>query len=49
MNLRRSVIEARLGDVRNAVFNDFEVGEADLSLAPRVSHNHSWKGRSASA
>ena len=33
ISLRRSVIEARLGDVRTAVFNDFEVGEADLSLA----------------
>jgi opacity protein-like surface antigen len=34
ISLRRSVTEARLGDVRDAVFNDFSVGEVDLSLAP---------------
>jgi hypothetical protein len=34
ISLRRTVTEARLGDVRNAVFSDFSVGEADLSLAP---------------
>jgi opacity protein-like surface antigen len=33
INLRRTVLEARLGDVTRAVFNDFELGEADLSLA----------------
>jgi hypothetical protein len=33
ISLRRTVIEARLGDIRNAVFNDFEVGDGDLSLA----------------
>ena len=32
ISLRRTVIEARLGDIRNAVFNDFEVGDGDLSL-----------------
>jgi len=34
ISLRRTVLEARLGDVRDAVFNDFSVGEIDLSLAP---------------
>lgn len=34
ISVRRSVVEARLGDVRNAVLNDFSVGEPDLSLAP---------------
>ncbi len=34
ISLRRTVVEARLGDVRNAIFNDFSVGEPDLSLAP---------------
>lgn len=33
ISLRRTVTEARLGDVRDAIFNDFAVGEADLSLA----------------
>lgn len=31
--LKRTVVEARLGDVTRAVFNDFELGDADLSLA----------------
>ena len=34
ISLRRTVLEARLGDVRNAIFNDFSLGELDLSLAP---------------
>jgi len=34
ISLRREVTDANLGDVRNAVFNDFSVGEAALSLAP---------------
>jgi opacity protein-like surface antigen len=34
ISLRRTVTEARLGDVRAAIFNDFSVGEVDLSLAP---------------
>ena len=33
MSLRRTVTEARIGDVTAAVFNDFSVGESDLSLA----------------
>jgi hypothetical protein len=33
MNLRRTVVEGRLGDVTRAVFNDFELGDAELSLA----------------
>lgn len=33
INLKRTVVEARLGDVTRAVFNDFQLGEADLSLA----------------
>jgi opacity protein-like surface antigen len=33
IHLKRTVVEARLGDVTRAVFNDFELGEADLSLA----------------
>lgn len=34
MNIRRTVTDARLGDVKAAVFNDYAVGDADLSLAP---------------
>jgi hypothetical protein len=34
ISVRRTVLEARLGDVRDAIFNDFSVGEPDLSLAP---------------
>lgn len=34
ISLRRTVTDARLGDVTAAVFNDFSVGSADLSLAP---------------
>jgi hypothetical protein len=34
ISLRRTVTDTRLGDVRAAVFNDYFVGEADLSLAP---------------
>lgn len=33
INLKRTVVEARLGDVTRAVFNDYQLGEADLSLA----------------
>jgi hypothetical protein len=33
INIKRTVVEARLGDVTRAVFNDFKLGEADLSLA----------------
>ena len=33
IRLKRTVVEARRGDVTRAVFNDFELGEADLSLA----------------
>ena len=33
MNLKRTVTEARIGDVTAAVFNDFDIGEGDLSLA----------------
>jgi opacity protein-like surface antigen len=33
INLKRTVVEARLGDVTRAVFNDFGLGESDLSLA----------------
>ena len=34
ISLRRTVTDVHVGDVRNAIFNDFGVGEADLSLAP---------------
>ena len=33
INLKRTVFETRIGDVTRAVFNDFELGEADLSSA----------------
>jgi hypothetical protein len=33
MNLKRTVVETRLGDVTRALFNDYKLGEADLSLA----------------
>jgi opacity protein-like surface antigen len=33
INVKRTVIEAHLGDVTAAVFNDFDVGISDLSLA----------------
>ena len=33
IHLKRTVVEARLGDVTRAVYNDFDLGEADLSLA----------------
>ena len=33
INLKREVVEARLGDVTQAVFNDYHLGEADLSLS----------------
>jgi opacity protein-like surface antigen len=33
INLKREVLEARLGDVTQAVFNDYHLGEADLSLS----------------
>ena len=33
IHLKRTVLEARLGDVTRAVYNDFDLGEADLSLA----------------
>ena len=33
MFLKRTVTEARIGDVTAAVFNDFDVGESELSLA----------------
>ena len=34
ISMRRTVTDAHLGDVRDAIFNDFSVGEFDLSLAP---------------
>lgn len=33
INLKREVVEARLGDVTQAVYNDYHLGEADLSLS----------------
>ena len=33
INLKRTVVDTRLGDVTRAVFNDFELGEPDLSSA----------------
>ena len=33
MNIKRTVTEARIGDVTAAVFNDFDIGESDVSLA----------------
>jgi opacity protein-like surface antigen len=35
INLKRTVTEARIGDVTTAVFNDFNIGVSDLSLATR--------------
>jgi len=35
ISLRRTVTEARIGDVTAAVFNDFSVGDADLSLSTK--------------
>jgi opacity protein-like surface antigen len=32
VNLKRTITEARLGDVTAAVFNDFNIGQADVSL-----------------
>ena len=34
INLKRTVIERNLGDLTIAVFNDFDAGSPDLSLAP---------------
>ena len=33
IKVKRTVVEARLGDVTRAVFNDYKLGDADLSLA----------------
>jgi hypothetical protein len=33
IHLKRTVIDARLGDVTQAVYNDFDLGDNDLSLA----------------
>lgn len=33
INLKRTVFDTRIGDVTRAVFNDFDLGEADLSTA----------------
>ena len=33
LHLKRTVVEAHLGEVTRAVFNDFELGDSDLSLA----------------
>jgi len=33
INLKRTVIETRIGDVTRAVFNDFQLGDVDLSRA----------------
>jgi len=33
INIKRTVVEARLGDVTRAVFNDYQLGDADLSLS----------------
>ena len=33
IHLKRTVVEAQVGDVTRAVFNDYQLGEADLSLA----------------
>lgn len=32
INLKRTITEARIGDVTTAVFNDFDIGQIDLSL-----------------
>ena len=34
INLRRSITEARLGEVATAIYNDYGVGDSDLSRAP---------------
>jgi hypothetical protein len=33
INLKRTVTDVRMGDVTRAVFNDFDLGDAELSLA----------------
>jgi hypothetical protein len=33
INLKRTVVDAQVGDVTRAVFNDYRLGDADLSLA----------------
>ena len=33
IHLKRTVIDARLGDVTQAVYNDFDLGDGDLSLS----------------
>jgi hypothetical protein len=33
IHLKRTVVEARLGDVTRAVFNDYQLGDSDLSIA----------------
>jgi opacity protein-like surface antigen len=33
INLNRTVVEAPIGDVTRAVFNDYQLGEPELSLA----------------
>lgn len=33
INLKRTVVDVRAGDVTRALFNDFQLGEVDLSLA----------------
>ena len=33
IHLKRTVLEARVGDVTRAVFNDYQLGDGDLSLA----------------
>jgi hypothetical protein len=33
INLKRTVVDVRQGDVTRAVFNDYDLGEADLSLS----------------
>ena len=33
IHLKRTVVDARLGDVTQAVYNDFDLGDGDLSLS----------------
>jgi opacity protein-like surface antigen len=32
INIKRTIVEARIGEITTAVFNDFEIGQPDLSL-----------------
>ena len=49
INLKRTVFESRIGDVTQAVYNDFELGDAELSRWPTASTSPCSSSGSASA